>query len=144
MERTLGSRECFLLRRRRAEQSSRQSKKQSLPSVDPRGSPEYHKPELSLWLSTAASLQPAPQGLRPGASLPVHQFECHVLEWKQGCLWVPSLISMIHRSPRDQHRDLSFSLAMRRPVRNNLIQLKPKADTQSPGPCWLQLPSISP
>ena len=30
---------------------------------------------------------------------------------------------------------------MRRSNRNNLIQLKPKADTQSLEPCWLQLPS---
>lgn len=33
---------------------------------------------------------------------------------------------------------------MRCPNRNNLIQLKPKADTQSLEPCWLQLPSPGP
>lgn len=114
MERTLGSRECFLLGRR-AEQSSKQSKKQSLPTVEPRGSPEYNKPKLSLWVSAAASLQPAPHGLRPGASLPVHQLECHMLKWKQGCLWMPNVITSINHSSKDQHRDLSLFISNETP-----------------------------
>ena len=64
-----------------------------------------------------------------------------MLKWKQGCLWMPNVITVISHRPKDQHRDLSLFISNETPHKE---QLKPKADTQSLGPCWLQLPSISP